>query len=55
MSPALTIFLLFAGWLTVAAAMLWGVMRISRRHHHPVQPTLHVTPEKPIAGTVNAH
>ena len=31
MSPALTIFLLFSGWLAVAAAMLWGVMRISRR------------------------
>mgnify|MGYP003602396793 CR=1 FL=1 len=54
MSPALTIFLLFAGWFTVAAAMLWGVMRISRRHH-PVQPKLQAAPEKPIAGTVNAH
>ena len=35
MSPALTIFLLFSGWLAVAAAMLWGVMRVTRRHHHP--------------------
>lgn len=55
MSPALTIFLLFTGWLTVAAAMLWGVMRISRRHHHPVQPKLEAAPEKPIARTANVH
>ena len=27
--------LLIAGWLAVAAAMLWGVLRIARRHHHP--------------------
>ena len=55
MSPALTIFLLFTGWLTVAAAMLWGVMRISRRHHHPAQPKLEAASEKPIARPVNAH
>jgi hypothetical protein len=34
MSLGMTIVLLIAGWLAVAAAMLWGVLRISRRHHH---------------------
>lgn len=47
MSPALTLFLLFSGWLAVAAAMLWGVMRISRRHHHP-QPR--VEPKKVLGA-----
>ncbi|MFW9081332.1 hypothetical protein ACOI9X_18990 [Pseudomonas sp. P2757] len=37
MSLTMTIVMLIAGWLAVAAAMLWGVLRISRRHHHPVQ------------------
>lgn len=34
MSLAMTIFSLIAGWLAVAAAMLWGVLRIARRHQH---------------------
>ena len=39
MSLTMTIVMLIAGWLAVAAAMLWGVLRIARRHHHPpVQP-----------------
>lgn len=29
----MTIVMLIAGWLAVALAMLWGVLRISRRHH----------------------
>jgi hypothetical protein len=30
------IVMLVLGWLAVAGAMLWGVLRISRRHHpHP--------------------
>ncbi|MBC8996102.1 hypothetical protein IAI51_06095 [Pseudomonas sp. N40(2020)] len=37
MSLTMTIVMLIAGWLAVAAAMLWGVLRIARRHHHPVQ------------------
>jgi hypothetical protein len=37
MSLTMTIVMLIAGWLAVATAMLWGVLRISRRHHHPVQ------------------
>ena len=34
MSLEMTIVMLIASWLAVASAMLWGVMRISRRHHH---------------------
>lgn len=38
MSLTMTIVMLIASWLAVAAAMLWGVLRISRRHHHhPIQ------------------
>ncbi|SHM52615.1 hypothetical protein SAMN05216593_101353 [Pseudomonas asturiensis] len=33
MSLELTIVMLIASWLAVACAMLWGVLRISRRHH----------------------
>lgn len=35
----MTIVMLIAAWLAVALAMLWGVMRISRRHHPRAQPT----------------
>lgn len=35
MSLTMTIVMLISGWLAVAAAMLWGVLRIARRHHHP--------------------
>jgi Na+-transporting methylmalonyl-CoA/oxaloacetate decarboxylase gamma subunit len=34
MSLGMTIVMLIASWLAVACAMLWGVLRISRRHHH---------------------
>ncbi|CAI8889915.1 Methionine/alanine import family NSS transporter small subunit [Pseudomonas sp. IT-196MI5] len=37
MSLTIIIVMLISGWLAVAAAMLWGVLRITRRHHHPVQ------------------
>jgi hypothetical protein len=33
MSPTVTILMLIGAWLAVAGAMLWGVLRISRRHH----------------------
>lgn len=33
MSLGMTIVMLITAWLTVAGAMLWGVMRISRRHN----------------------
>lgn len=35
MSLTTTIFLLVLGWLAVAGAMLWGVLRVTRRHHYP--------------------
>jgi hypothetical protein len=38
MSLAMTIVMLISGWLAVAAAMLWGVLRVTRRHHHPAPP-----------------
>ncbi|MBF0640500.1 hypothetical protein RMI40_23405 [Pseudomonas protegens] len=34
MSLTTTILMLILGWLAVAAAMLWGVLRITRRRHH---------------------
>ena len=51
MSLGMTIVMLIAAWLAVAAAMLWGVMRISRRHHphHRVSENMkpaHVTERK---------
>ena len=49
MSLAATIMLLIFGWLAVAGAMLWGVLRITRRHHHP-----HVVkPAKPHKAAVH--
>jgi len=33
MSLGMIIVMLVMGWLAVAGAMLWGVLRISRRHH----------------------
>lgn len=35
MSLGMTIVMLIAGWMAVACAMLWGVMRVSRRHLLP--------------------
>ena len=56
MSLVMTIVMLISGWLAVAAAMLWGVLRITRRHHHhPVQPaTLAKNEESPVSHA-NAH
>lgn len=52
MSLALIIFMLVTAWLAVAAAMLWGVLRIARRHqHHP--PRLET--EKPIERPTIVH
>lgn len=33
MSLTMAVFMLVGAWLSVAAAMLWGVLRIARRHH----------------------
>ncbi|MCK9797690.1 hypothetical protein M1B34_08110 [Pseudomonas sp. MAFF 302030] len=49
MSLMTTICMLVIGWLAVAAAMLWGVLRIARRHHHPL-PSTTVTPRDKTAG-----
>jgi hypothetical protein len=56
MSLTTTIIMLVCGWLAVAAAMLWGVLRITRRHHHPrIQPATPVKTEKPADRTATAH
>ena len=47
MSLEMTIVMLIAAWLAVATAMLWGVMRISRRHHHRDTGVAPVKREKP--------
>jgi hypothetical protein len=49
MSPTVTIFMLIGAWLAVAGAMLWGVLRISRRHH-PVARPQKLRQPKPAAG-----
>lgn len=52
MSLTMTIVMLISGWLAVAAAMLWGVLRITRRHHHhPIQ----TAPEANTEKTANRH
>ncbi|WP_180698822.1 hypothetical protein [Pseudomonas crudilactis] len=54
----MTIVMLIAGWLAVAAAMLWGVLRVSRRHHHhhhPVQPVAVEKAEKHRVRHAAAH
>ncbi|MEO6680160.1 MAG: hypothetical protein ABIO21_22695 [Pseudomonas sp.] len=56
MSLTMTIVMLISGWLAVAAAMLWGVLRITRRHHHPpVQSTPVTKAEQPAARPATAH
>ncbi len=35
MSPEAFIVLLILGWLLVAVAMLWAMLRITHHHHHP--------------------
>ena len=55
MSPTLTIILLITGWLAVAAAMLWGLMRISRHHHPHPQPEPKQKPAHPAPAAANAH
>ena len=46
MSLTMAILILVGMWLSVAAAMLWGVLRIVRRHahHHHLPPQI---PPKP--------
>ncbi|MCQ4297534.1 hypothetical protein NAU58_18310 [Pseudomonas stutzeri] len=54
MEPALILGMIVLGWLSVALAMLWGMMRIARRHHPPQarptsQPSHSPAPADPIA------
>jgi hypothetical protein len=46
MSPTVTILMLIGAWLAVASAMLWGVLRISRRHHPVSRPLPQVQPQR---------
>ncbi|WP_454835703.1 hypothetical protein [Pseudomonas lini] len=56
MSLTMTIIMLISGWLAVAAAMLWGVLRITRRHHHhPVQSAPVAKTDQPAARPATAH
>ncbi|WP_162948975.1 hypothetical protein [Pseudomonas sp. Leaf58] len=46
MSLTMAILMLVGMWLSVAAAMLWGVLRIVRRHsHHPLPPHAPTKPQ----------
>lgn len=59
MSLTLTVLMLITAWLSVAAAMLWGVLRIARRHHlHHQHPETHVNvpePRRAHRRPANAH
>jgi hypothetical protein len=56
MSLTMIIVMLICGWLAVAAAMLWGVLRIARRHHHhPVPPAEPAQAEESPGHHANAH
>ncbi|KJZ41046.1 hypothetical protein VC35_24270 [Pseudomonas fluorescens] len=55
MSLTMIIVMLVCGWLAVAAAMLWGVLRITRRHHHPVQPAPAPEADETSNQHANAH
>ncbi|MFJ2282227.1 hypothetical protein ACIOUG_13905 [Pseudomonas sp. NPDC087803] len=55
MSLTMTIVMLISGWLAVAAAMLWGVLRIARRHHHPAESAPAQKPERQRARHAAAH
>jgi hypothetical protein len=54
MSLGMTIVMLIAGWLAVAAAMLWGVLRITRRHHRRLPVPKPAEPELPVKGRPHA-
>ncbi|MGY3300947.1 hypothetical protein ACVK1X_000218 [Pseudomonas sp. PvR086] len=56
MSLTMTIVMLISGWLAVAAAMLWGVLRITRRHHHhPIKSAPAAKTDKPATHPITAH
>ncbi|MEC4562308.1 hypothetical protein [Pseudomonas inefficax] len=45
MSLTMAILMLVGMWLSVAAAMLWGVLRIVRRHSHHLPPQTTAKPQ----------
>ena len=45
MSLTVAILMLVGMWLSVAAAMLWGVLRIVRRHAHHLPPQAPAKPQ----------
>nr|WP_229779329.1 hypothetical protein [Pseudomonas matsuisoli] len=55
MSPALTLTLMVLGWFAVAIAMLWGMLRIARRHHPSSDHSVDDQPTRPaqISNTVD--
>ncbi|WEL53731.1 hypothetical protein PZ739_18045 [Pseudomonas kermanshahensis] len=59
MSLTLAILMLVGMWLSVAAAMLWGVLRIVRRHshHHHLPPQGVAEPQavRRVQRQVEAH
>ncbi|WP_178129403.1 hypothetical protein [Pseudomonas sp. PB120] len=55
MSLTMTIAMLIFSWLAVAAAMLWGVLRIARRHHHHPAQSTEAPKAETAARPVTAH
>lgn len=55
MSPAPTIILLITSWLVVALAMLWGILRIARRHRYPQASVALNRPAQLAVHSVAAH
>ena len=59
MSLTMAILMLVGMWLSVAAAMLWGVLRIVRRHsqhHHlPPKPVAKAQPVRRTRRHAGAH
>jgi len=48
MGPASIILLMISAWFLVAAAMLWGMLRIARRHAVHSQPRATMPPPAPL-------
>ncbi|MGY2184252.1 hypothetical protein [Pseudomonas agarici] len=55
MSLIVTVTLLILGWLAVAAAMLWAILRISRRHPPQAAPSQPKEAAPSQGRTVSAH
>ncbi|MDH0303698.1 MULTISPECIES: hypothetical protein [unclassified Pseudomonas] len=55
MSLTMAIFMLVGMWLSVAAAMLWGVLRIVRRHSHPHHPSPQASAKPPPVRRARRH